>query len=362
MKKRDLLKGIAVTATTCIASAAQSAPALVKSTPQRTWRMTTSWPKNLQGPGISAQNIASQITALSENELNITVFAADVLAPALGVLDAVANSGIEMGHTASAFDGGKDRLAPLFTGMPGGLTPLEHQGWIETGGGQALWDALYAPFGVKPLMAGNTGPSMGGWFRTPVKSLADLKGIKMRMPGLGADIFSQLGVSCLSLAPGDTFAALQAGTIDGAEFANPGADMALGLHQVAKNYYGPGFHEPNGVGALYINLEAWRALPQRLRDLVTVVAHQEHARAFAETMRANAAALHKMATVHNVIVRQWPQDIQNRLIQLSRDMLQNFGDSQIQSDILRSYRDFQTLVTPWTNMSIQQYLQARQNR
>lgn len=325
----------------------------------KVWRMATSWPKDLQGPGISAQRVADNITRLSNGALTIELFPAGAIAAPLGVLDAVSSNSIEMGHTASAFDGGKSRIAPLFTGLPGGMTPLEHQSWIEASDGQTLWDQLYAPFNVKPFMAGNTGPSMGGWFRTPVRSLTDLKGLKMRMPGLGAHVFSALGVTCVSLPPGETFSALKAGVIDAAEFANPAADMGLGLHQAASHYYGPGLHEPNGVGALYINLSAWQELSSDLQAMVAFVAAHEHTRALAETIHINAEVLKTLIVKHNINVLPWPKDVQEKIMTVSADILHNADIPDIEQRIIQSYRAFQEVTLPWTRISQQQYLQAR---
>src|SRR6188472_269797 len=153
------------------------------------WRMITSWPKRLPGPGMSAERVAERIRALSDGRLDISVSAAGEVVPAFEVLDAVGSGVAEMGHTASFYWQGKDPAAAFFTTVPFGLTPHEHVAWIDAGGGQALWDELYAPFGVKPFMGGNTGVCMGGWFRREVKSLADVRGLKLRTLGLGGEVY-----------------------------------------------------------------------------------------------------------------------------------------------------------------------------
>jgi TRAP-type mannitol/chloroaromatic compound transport system substrate-binding protein len=354
ISRRTLIKGASIAIG---AGVTLSAPALAKG--NKVWRMITSWPKDLQGPGVSAQRVADTITALSNQALTVEVFPAGTITPAMGVLDAISSDGIEMGHTATAFDSGKDKIAPLFTGLPGGLTPLEHQSWIETAGGQELWDQLYAPLNIKPLMAGNTGPSMGGWFRKPIQSLTDLKGLTMRMPGLGAEVFSQLGVTCVSLSPGETFTSLQSGVIDAAEFASPASDMGLGLHQVAQYYYGPGLHEPNGVGALYIDLKEWNALTKDLQTVVQVAAAQEHARALAETVHVNSQALRSLIDTHAINVLDWPTDVQRAIAEKSRTILDMFEENKVQTDIKNSYRAFQDLVSQWSRMSMQNYLSIR---
>src|SRR5262245_25606291 len=181
-----------------------AAPAVARAATQR-WRMVTSWPKRLPGPGMSAERIAERIAVLSGGRLQVTVHAAGELVPAFEVLDAVGGGVAEMGHTAAFYWQGKQPAAAFYTTVPFGLTPLEHVSWVEHGGGQALWDELYAPFGVKPFMAGNTGVCMGGWFRREVKSLDDLKGLKLRSLGLGGEVFRRLGATPVSGPAGRAF-------------------------------------------------------------------------------------------------------------------------------------------------------------
>ena len=166
------------------AAATVAAPAVLRAQERQTWRMITSWPRDLPGPGVNARRLAERITAMSGGRLAVQLYAAGELVPGLQVLDGV-NAGVaEMGHTAAIYWTGKTRAAAYFTTVPWGFTPLEHVAWIEHGGGQALWDELYAPFGLKPFMAGNSGMQMGGWFKRELKGLADLKGLKVRAVGL----------------------------------------------------------------------------------------------------------------------------------------------------------------------------------
>lgn len=276
---------------------------------QRRWRMATAWPKNLPGPGVSAQRIADRIGALSDERLTVELFAAGELVPAFGVFDAVATGAVEIGHAASVFWTSKMRAAALFTAAPFGLTPWEHLAWIEAGDGQAAWQTLYAPFGVRPYLGGNTGPSLGGWFRRPLAGLDDLKGLKMRIAGLGAETLQALGVSPQSLAPGEIVTALQTGVVDGAEFASPSADYALGLSKAAAIGYAPGFHEPNGASEALINDGAWSALPADLQAIVAAACREEHAMGLAESERTNAAALERIAGDDGAQVARWPSDV-----------------------------------------------------
>src|SRR5262244_3833805 len=176
------------------AAGALAAPSLAFAQTKR-WKMVTSWPKRLPGPGMSAERVAERIASLSGGRLQITVHAAGEVVPAFEVLDAVGSGVAEMGHTAAFFWQGKQPAAVFYTTVPFGLTPAEHVAWVEAGGGQALWDELYAPFGVKPFMGGNTGVCMGGWFRRELQSRDDVRGLKIRSLGLGGEVFRRLGAT-----------------------------------------------------------------------------------------------------------------------------------------------------------------------
>ncbi len=228
------------------------------------WRMVTSWPKRLPGPGMSAERVAERIRALSGGRIDITVYAAGEVVPAFEVLDAVGNGVADIGHTASFYWQGKMPAAAFFTTVPFGLTPSEHVAWIEAGGGQALWDELYAPFGVKPFMGGNTGVCMGGWFRRELKSLADLcAASSCARSASAAKSIAGSGATPQTTPPAEILTSLQSGVIDGAEFVGPGTDIALGLYRVAPFYYYPGFNKPNGTGECIVALKAWNALVRR---------------------------------------------------------------------------------------------------
>ena len=222
--------------------------------------MVTSWPKRLPGPGMSAERVAERIAALSGGRLQITVHAAGEVVPAFEVLDAVGGGVAEMGHTASFYWQGKKPAAAFFTTVPFGLTPGEHVAWVDAGGGQALWDELYAPFGVKPFMGGNTGVCMGGWFRREIKSARRREGPEDPLARARRRSLSPARRDAADHAAGEILTSLQSGVIDAAEFVGPGTDIALGLYRVAPFYYGPGFNKPNGTGECIVSLKAWEAL------------------------------------------------------------------------------------------------------
>jgi TRAP-type mannitol/chloroaromatic compound transport system substrate-binding protein len=361
--RRTLARGGALGAAGALASAAApalAAPAVAQGGTLR-WRMVTSWPKRLPGPGMSAERLAERIGALSGGRLDIVVSAAGEVVPAFGVLDAVGSGVAEMGHSAAFYWQGKEPAAAFFTTVPFGLLPNEHVAWMDAGGGQALWDELYAPFGVKPFMAGNTGVCMGGWFRREIKSRDDVRGLKIRSLGLGGEVYRRLGAIPQTTAPAEILVALQSGVIDGAEFVGPGSDIALGLYRYAPFYYGPGFNKPNGTGECIVNLKAWQGLDAELQAIVTSACAVEASYALAEMERLNIEALAALTGKDNVQLRTFPSDLIAAARATAKDVLAELaGKSAIAAKVSDSYVAFGDKVAVWSRISTQAVLQARQ--
>ncbi|MBV9346344.1 MAG: TRAP transporter substrate-binding protein [Pseudolabrys sp.] len=336
-----------------------AAPAVARAQTLK-WRMVTSWPKRLPGPGMSAERIAERIRTLSNGRLEISVHAAGELVPAFEVLDAVGNGVAEIGHTASFYWQGKTPAAAFFTTVPFGLTPAEHVAWIDAGGGQQTWDDLYAPFGVKPFMGGNTGVCMGGWFRREVRSLADLRGLKLRSLGLGGEVYRRLGATPQTTPPGEILTSLQTGVIDGAEFVGPGSDIALGLYRVAPFYYYPGFNKPNGTGECIVALSAWRALDDALKGIVAHACAAEASYALAEMERLNALALEALTGQHGVQLRAFPNDLVAAARTQARDIVAELAARDAATrKIHESYLAFRARSAAWSRISIESLLGAR---
>src|SRR6516164_3835135 len=308
-----------------------AAPALAQSGKLR-WRMVTSWPKRLPGPGMSAERVAERIGALSGGRLEIAVSAAGEVVPALEVLDAVGSGVAEMGHTAAFY-------------------------WQ----GKALWDELYVPFGVKPFMAGNTGTCMGGWFRREVKSRDDVRGLKIRSLGLGGEVYRRLGAIPQTTAPGEILVALQSGLVDGAEFVGPGSDIALGLYRYAQLYYSPGFNKPNGTGECIVSLKAWQALDGELQTVVAHACAAEASFALAEMERLNVEALTALTTQHNVQLATFPANLIAAGRAQAKDVLGELaGKSAGAAKVHASYTAFRDKVVSWSRISTEAVLRARE--
>lgn len=268
-----------------------AAPAVARAQSAFKWRLVTSWPRNMPGPGDSARRLAERLRAMSGGRLEVELFAAGEIVPAFAVLDAVSTGVAEMGHTASFFWAGKMPAAALFTTAPFGLGPVEHQAWIERRGGQELWDRLYAPYHVRAFLAGNTGPSMGGWFRREIRDPADFATLRIRVQGLGGDVYKELGATPMAIPPGDVFVALERGTIDAVELLAPVNDLPLGLYRHAPFYAAPGFNKPNGAAEALIAGKAWDALPADLQTILRNACATEHAAGLADAEAANGGAL-----------------------------------------------------------------------
>ena len=337
---------------------ALATPALAQSSIE--WRMVTSWPKNLPGPGVTAQRLADNITALSDRRLNIKLYAAGEIVPGLGTFDAVANGVAQMAHTAPLFWSGKFPAAPIFTAAPFGLTPIEHITWVNHGGGQELWDRLYEPAGIKPFMAGNTGYQMGGWYKKPLENLNDLKGLKIRMPGLGGSVLTKLGALPIGLPPSEIFTSLKTGVIDATEFLGPFSDSAMGFHKAAKYYYSPGFHEPNGTGEAIISKSALTALPKDLQQIVEAACATENIFSLGESEWNNAASLKNLVENEGVKLKQYPQDIIDAAKTATITTMQELAENDaLTAQIVDSYQNAAKHLDPWSKISIKAFLTAR---
>jgi len=330
-------------------AAALAAPSVARADTPRRWRMVTSWPRNLAGPGISAGRLAERITRMSGGRLEIEAFAAGEIVPALSTFDAVSSGVAEMAHTASFYWIGKLPASIFFTTAPFGLGPLEHQAWIANGG-QALWDELYAPFGLKAYLAGNTGPSMGGWFRSEIKGLADLKGLRIRVLGIGAEVYARLGATPVTLAPGDLEPALERGAIDAAELLAPVNDVSLELDRQAKFYYAPGFNKPNGAAEALLSRKAFEALPEDLRDVVRNACEAEQSAGLADAEAGNAAAIETLSR-QGVRVFLFPADVMTAARGAAADVISGTGAKDaLSSRIVASYRAARERGRYWASL------------
>ena len=313
--RRQLLGGL-VTGT---ATAAVAAPAYAQN--KRTLKMVTTWPKNFPGLGTAPENIAKRVSAMTDGQLNIKIFAAGELVGAFNSFDAVSTGTADMYNGAEYYWQGKSTAFNFFCAVPFGMTSSEINAWINFGGGQQLWDELSKKFNVRAFQSANTGVQMGGWFRKEINTLDDFKGLKIRMPGLGGEVMRRLGAAAVSLPGGEIFPSLKSGAIDASEWVGPWNDMAFGFHQVAKNYYCPGFHEPGAMLATGINLDVWDSLSGAHQEVIRTACEAENNATLSEYNYKNAAALETLVNKHNVKVRSFSPEIMAALKKTSKIVL-----------------------------------------
>jgi TRAP-type mannitol/chloroaromatic compound transport system substrate-binding protein len=236
------------------------------------WRLVSSFPRGLDTIFGSSEVLAERVESMTRGHFRIRVYPAGEIVPGLQVMDAVQQGTVQMGQTASYYFTGKNPALAFDTCFPFGLTTRQQDAWLDEGGGRELVDELFADFSIKTLPAGNTGAQMGGWFKRPVETVADLRGLKMRIPGLGGRVMDRLGVTVQVLAGGDIYPALERGAIDATEWVGPYDDEKLGFHKVAKLYYYPGWWEPGPSLSFYVHHKAWHGLPAEYRAVLRAAA------------------------------------------------------------------------------------------
>lgn len=356
--RRKLLK--TATAGTVAAATASAFPSPSIAKGKREWKMVMTWQTSLPGLGTGAVRLAKRITAMTEGKLTVKPYGGGELVPALGVFDAVSQGTAEMGHSAPYYWLSKNRASSFFCSVPGGLTANEQNGWLYFGGGQKLWNELYAEFGLVGMPAGNTGCQMGGWFNKELETIADLKGLKMRLPGLGGEVFTQLGGSAQVIPPQELFTAMQSGLIDALEWVGPWNDLALGFHRVSQYYYGPAFHEGSATLELMINKKAYDALPKDLQRVVKIAAATENNIMQAEFQANNIASLSVLQNEHKVDIRRYPDAILQRFMEVSRDVVADVAnENAIAKKIHDSYMAYKKKAQTLNNYTDLPFMQFR---
>ncbi|MEQ8296228.1 MAG: TRAP transporter substrate-binding protein [Nitratireductor sp.] len=305
MKRREFLTKTALGGVA--AGAALATPAIAQD--KREWKMVTAWPKNLPGPGVAAQMLADRITTLSGGRIEVKLYAAGELVPGNGVFDAVSEGTAELYHAVPAYWGSKSKGILLFGSQPFGLRADEQFGWLAHGGGQALYDEIYARFGLKPFLCGNSGPQWQGWFRGEINSVDDLKGLRFRTTGLASEMCAKIGMAVQAMGGRDMFQALQSGALDAGEFIGPWSDSALGFHQVAKNYYWPGVGEPSSAEECVVNAKVYEDLPDDLKAAVALACESLYNPVWTEYTTKHALALQKLVAEEGVQVKKLPEEV-----------------------------------------------------
>ena len=357
LPRRGFLKAAGL-GTAAVAASTFAAPAIAEG--HRELRMVTTWGKNFPGLGTGAQRFADRIGKATDGKLTIKLFAGGELVPPFECHDAVSSGAADMYHAAEYYWQGKHKAYSFFAAVPFGFTASEIDSWIMFGGGQELWDELGDRFGIKHLPCGNTGVQWGGWFNKEINSLDDMKGLKMRMPGLGGEVLRRIGASSISLPGGEIFPALQAGTIDATEFVGPWNDLAFGFYKVAKYYYWPGWHEPGTTLSMGINKDVWSSLSKSEQEIVTSSAYTENNMLLAEFNAKNSGALNTLVTKHGVQLREMPADVLNAIGEISGQVVRETADvDDLGKRILESYLNFRQMAIADSRSTLEAYYSAR---
>jgi TRAP-type mannitol/chloroaromatic compound transport system substrate-binding protein len=303
MQRRDLIKGAGAGLLAGAFSTARAAEL-----PAIRWRMASSFPKSLDTIYGAGENLAQRLSQMTGGKFQIRVYAAGELVPGLSVLDKVQDATVECGHTAGYYYVGKNKAFAFDTAMPFGFTARQQNAWMYAGGGLKLMNDFLRGYNVRTFPGGNTGVQMGGWFRREIKSLADLKGLKMRIPGFGGEIMARLGVVPQTLAGPDIYPALEKGAIDATEWVGPYDDEKLGLNKVAKNYYYPGWWEGGPQLSFYVNLKKWAELPEPYQAAFTAAAAEANGQMLADYDAKNPLALMRLVK-QGVKLHPFPADM-----------------------------------------------------
>jgi TRAP-type mannitol/chloroaromatic compound transport system substrate-binding protein len=335
-----------------------SAPNLSQN--RRQFRMATSWPKDFPGLGVMPNRFADAIARMSDGRIEVKVFAAGELVGATECFDAASTGAVDMYHAAEYYWQGKSHGFTFFTAVPMGMTAAEIMGWIDFGGGQALWDELSETFNIKAFQAGNTGHQTGGWFKRKIETLDDFKGLRMRMPGLGGEVLRQLGGTSILLPGGEIYQALQSGSIDATEWVGPWNDLALGFYREAPYYYAPGFHEPGASLSLGVNLNVWNGLTDSEQNMIRFAAKSANDSAIGEYTYKNALALEELKTKHGIFPQFFSTEILTRVGEVADSVVNEFANSDpLTRRIADSYFETRNKMRFWTQMSEGRFIAAR---
>ena len=307
MQRRQFIKqaGLGLTA----ATGAATFPTLARAeTPTIKWRIASSFPKSLDTIYGGAEMLARRIAELTDGKFEIRVFAGGEIVPPFGVLDAVQQNTVECAHTCGYYFHGKNKAFSIDTAIPFGLNARQMNAWYYYGDGLPMTREFFAKYNVVNFPGGNTGTQMGGWFRKEIKNLDDLKGLKMRIPGFGAEVFSVLGAVPQALPGGEIYPALERGAIDAAEWVGPYDDEKLGFYKVAKFYYYPGWWETGPQISFYVNKEQWEKLPKTYQAAFEIAATEANLRMMAAYDAKNPQAIQRLVQ-NGAQLKRYPDDV-----------------------------------------------------
>jgi len=368
MTRKDfLLKGTAALGGAsllagCTSNQSVSTSNSSRSTESFTWNMVTTWPPNFPVLGEACNIMAELVEKMSGGRLKINVYGGGELVPALEVFDAVSSGAVQLGNGAGYYWAGKVPAAQFFATVPFGMNAQQVNAWLIAGGGQELWDEVYARFNLKSWPGGNTGVQMGGWFNKEINSVADLKGLKMRIPGIGGKVITKAGGSAINVAGGEIYTNLERGVIDATEWIGPYHDYRMGFHKIAKFYYYPGWHEPGTTLETMVNLAQFNALPDDLKAILETAVYRMNVWVLSTFEAQNNLYLNKLVQEENVQLRKFPTEVLQEFRRLTTEVLEEIAAGDAESaKVYAAYKEFQQNAAAWSELTekiFQQELQG----
>ena len=350
MDRRSFLNKAGLAAGATAAATTLAAPAIAQQ--RKEMVIVSSWGRDFPGLGTSAQRLAQRITDVTDGRITVRYFAAGERVGAFDVFDEVASGNAQAYISAEYYWKGKHPGFAFFTSVPFGLTYTEMGSWIHFLGGQQLWDEVSGGFGLKCLPCGNTGCQPGGWFNKEIETTDDLKGLKMRIPGLGGDVMAKVGASPVSLPGGQIYENLVSGAIDATEWVGPWNDYFLKLYEAAKYYYFPGMHEPGGFVAFGMNKSWWSGLSKSDQIMLEAVCAQETELMMSETNANNSVYLKKMINEHGVKLREFSDEIYEAFGEAANEVQQEArAHSDLADRIYQSFAAARTNVAGWMKLA-----------
>ena len=360
LSRKDFFKGVAIgtislplVVRSCApVNTAQSSSANVITNKKYQWKMVTTWPPNFPVLGEGCNLFAQWVSELSGGRMEIKVYGGGELVPALQAFDAVRSGAAEIGSGAAYYWAGKAAATQFFASVPFGMNAQQLNAWLIGGGGLQLWEELYADFGLIPMPGGNTGVQMGGWFNREINNIADLKGLKMRIPGLGGKVLERAGGAPVLLAGGEIYTGLERGVIDATEWIGPYHDYKMGFYQIAKYYYSPGWHEPGTALEFFFNKEKFEALPNDLQHIMRTAALRLNNWMLSEFEAQNSIYLDKLIREEEVDIRYFPDEVLQTLRTFTEEIIQDLAaNDPFVKKVYTSYDDFRRKAVKWAALT-----------
>jgi TRAP-type mannitol/chloroaromatic compound transport system substrate-binding protein len=323
------------------------------------WKLAMTWPKTLAPLATPPQKVAELVKEMSGGDFTIKVHGKGIHKAPLGIFDLVKTKQYEMGHSASYYYKGKNIATALLTTVPFGMTSTEQYAWYYYAGGKELAQKVYGQYNLRYYPGGNTGVQMGGWFRKEIKTLDDLKGLKMRIPGMAGEVFAKLGVNVTNIPAGELYTALDRGTIDALEWVGPGMDIKMGFHKVAPYYY-TGWHEPASEMNFFVNQKAFDKLSKENKVILETAIAKVTADMMYDNFAMNVKAWSKMKKTHpNIKVKTFPKAILKEMKKSTDEVMNEYAKKdKLFNEIYQSQQAFMKDARPWTKISEYDYVKT----